>query len=170
MVLRLSDLVKKSIDKGYGSSPKSIEKPWTQGNLSSIDLKTGNNPFIKNTPVKCLQITPLPCNDHDHEGTPRFNTVNANIKAQNDSHAVNINSPFLNPPPTIQVEERREPRLETLSHKLRDGTNASSTRTASSGVLKSEKHWWENINFSEATNSSQSMRLLVNYNLLCEDA
>ncbi len=132
MVLRLSELVKKSIDKGYGSSPHSIEKPWTQGNLSSIDLKTGKNPFIKNTSVKCLQITPLPSNDSEHEDTPLFNTVSASVNAQNSRHAVNINQTTVSKP-------------------------------------TSDKHWWENINFSEATQSTASMRLLVNYNLLCED-
>ncbi len=51
MVLKLSDLVKKSIDKGYGTVSQTSEKPWSQGNLSMIDLKTGSNPFIKNAPA-----------------------------------------------------------------------------------------------------------------------
>ena len=87
MVLKLSDLVKKSIDKGYGSAIQTIEKPWMQGNLSSIDLKTGNNPFIKITPIKCLQVTPSSSNDSLHEETFAFVPAGANLKQPNRNNA-----------------------------------------------------------------------------------
>jgi hypothetical protein len=57
MVLKLSDLVKKSIDKGYGAASKPIEKPWTQGNLSMIERKMGNSPFVKTPSV--TQASPV---------------------------------------------------------------------------------------------------------------
>ena len=38
MALKLSDLIKKSIEKGYGHNNINIEKPWTQGCISNKDL------------------------------------------------------------------------------------------------------------------------------------
>jgi hypothetical protein len=46
MALKLSDLVKKSIEKGYGAKNNNIEKPWTQGNISAVDVN--QNSGVKN--------------------------------------------------------------------------------------------------------------------------
>ena len=128
MVLRLSDLVKKSIDKGYGSRTAVMEKPWTQGNLSLIDLKTESNPFIKKSKIRHLP----PSNDNQREEKPELRVPDAVLNSSNNS---------LNP-------HQKGPSIQ----------------------LPDKKNWWENINFSDAEESTQNMRLLVNYNLLCEEA
>ena len=38
MALKLSDLVKKSVEKGYGSINNNVEKPWSQGNIKNLNV------------------------------------------------------------------------------------------------------------------------------------
>ena len=57
MALKLSDLVKKSIEKGYGSKDNKIEKPWTQGNLSNKNLKNDDAAITKRKPDETKKHT-----------------------------------------------------------------------------------------------------------------
>lgn len=144
MVLRLSDLVKKSIDKGYGISNQPIEKPWAQGNLSMMDLKTGNNPFVKNIPQppspSIQQAAPLqPARELVQEEQPVPQHIPApastmHLKQPNDHHASSANP-----------------------------------QRSSSRPSASDNKWWEDIIFSDSSHSkTRAGRLLVNHALLAE--
>ena len=136
MVLRLSDLVKKSIDKGYGSASHAIEKPWSQGNLSLIDLKTDKNPFVKTIPAADAHQTKMP--------QPSVDKLPEDNKAQNTS-------------------------LEGLKNRNDNDINLDKTSPQPLSKHLSNKNWWEKIMFPDQPEPTQTMRLLVNYNLVHDE-
>jgi hypothetical protein len=90
MALKLSDLVKKSIEKGYGAKDNNIEKPWTQGNLkqSSNDnhrsVAKDNNLLDKEMIVNSL--------DNSINNTvTQFQHNNTIVKLQNSSNEYSNN-------------------------------------------------------------------------------